>query len=143
MKYMNHKFKVVDKIENMTFFGVESEGGIKINDNLVQYMLDSFRWIPTHWNKIAAENNGLNYHGATFIVERSDILQMKNIIIGWKNLFELASDKFILHTEYDVEERRFVETNMEKNSVVSELDSLIVLCENALKEEKIIVHFGI
>lgn len=140
---MNHTFKTVDEIENMTFFDVESAGGITINDSLVQYMLDSFRWISTHWNKTAADNNGLNYHGVTFVINQSDILQMKNIITSWKNLFELASDNFILHTEYDVEARRFIETNMEKKAVVSELDNLIVLCGKALKEEKIIVHFGI
>ncbi|MGM0125786.1 hypothetical protein IGI37_003187 [Enterococcus sp. AZ194] len=140
---MDHKFEVIDNVKDITFLDIESTGGLRIGDGLIQYMLDSFQWLTTYWNKLGNESNGLNYHGVTFITIPSEILQMKNIISAWRSLFEFAPNNFIVHTEYDLEEQEFIETNLKQSLVINELGNLIILCEKALEEEKILVHFGI
>lgn len=138
-----HKFKVVKAIEKMTFEDVSSVDAMRLDDYLIQYMGDSLQWIDAHWNKLDAENTGLNYYGVTFLTRHESILQMKKIITTWRDLFVLAPDKIVLTVEYDVEKMRFDRIALEKSTVVDSLNELIGLCEQAIAEKKLLVHFGI
>lgn len=140
---MYHKFKVVSKRETLTFREVHSTDAKELDDYLYQYLSDSFEWLDTHWNELTAENRGLNYYGVTFLAEEAAIKHFKKIITAWRTLFDLAPQDFTIHTEFDLDTTSFVQTQMERNRVINELDDLIALCDQAVAEQKILVHFGI
>lgn len=140
---MNHKFKVVDLIENMTFKDVESADGIKINDYIIQYIGDSLEWLNTSWNQLDYKNTGLNYYGVTFIIDRENILKMKEILTSWSSLFNNAPLEFTISADYNTDELMFEKIEMKKSEVISEIKDVITLCDQALKEDKILIHFGI
>lgn len=127
----------------MTFEDVSSVDAMRLDDYLIQYMGDSLQWVDTYWNNLEAENTGLNYYGVTFFTTHESILQMKNIITSWRDLFVLAPDNIVLTVEYDVEKMRFDRIALEKSTVVDSLNELIKLCEQAIAEGKLLVHFGI
>lgn len=140
---MNHKFKVADLIENMTFKDVESADGIKINDYIIQYIGDSLEWLNTSWNQLDYKNTGLNYYGVTFIIDKENILKMKEILTSWNSLFNNAPLEFTISADYNTDELMFEKIEMKKSEVISEIKDVITLCDQALKEDKILIHFGI
>jgi hypothetical protein len=140
---MNHKFKVVDLIENMTFKDVESADGIKVNDYIIQYIGDSLEWLNTSWNQLDYKNTGLNYYGVTFVIDKENILKMKEILTSWISLFNNAPLEFTISADYNTDELMFEKIEMKKSEVISEIKDVITLCDQALKEGKILVHFGI
>nr|OUZ35022.1 hypothetical protein A5889_000497 [Enterococcus sp. 9D6_DIV0238] len=101
-----------------------------------------FRYIPVSYTHLYNDNRGINYYGVTFF-EESGIKKLNNILINWKNMFDLAPENFQLKTEYDIEEMIFVKEDFAKEKVIIQLEKIINLCNEAENTNQILVHFGI
>ena len=123
----------------MLVYNFEISNGEKvfINNGVISYMFDSFKWIKT-FNKLRTRRNkGLFYHGSTYI-EKENITKLKKIVSSWKELFNEASEEFILTGFFNEKLDEYERANYNKIEVIESLEKLIILCEKAEKENKTI-----
>mgnify|MGYP006978654974 CR=1 FL=1 len=88
------------------------------------------------------EKNGLNYHGITYFKDEG-IKKLKNILFHWKNIFNLGEDVIELRGMYYINIGKHSYNKYKKKYLIESLKKLVVLCEKAEKENKIIEHWGI
>lgn len=116
---------------------------IYIEDNIILYIRGTLEWIDTYNDeKLLQLNKGINYHGITYFNVKG-IIHLKKILLGWKKLFEKAPSYFRLTGLFCFNINKREKIPYIKQEVLSQLNSLINLCETAIKENKIIYHGGI
>lgn len=91
---------------------------IEIDENLYKYIFDSF-------------------------FDVKGIIHLKKILLGWKKLFQKAPSYFRLTGLFCFNINKRERIPYLKQELLSQLNSLINLCEIAIKQEKIIYHGGI
>ena len=123
---------------------LEEKEQVCIEDNLILYIIDTLKWVDTFSSlKTNKETKGLNYHGVTYF-KGDSIRKLKNIIFYWKELFNIAENKFELRgIYYNTERKKYPKNRYTKREVIEILEKLINLCDRAEKENKIIEHQGI
>ncbi|WP_338982949.1 coproporphyrinogen III oxidase [Fusobacterium nucleatum] len=123
---------------------LEEKEQVCIEDNLILYIIDTLKWVDTFSSlKTNKETKGLNYHGVTYF-KGDSIRKLKNIIFYWKELFNIAENKFELRgIYYNTERKKYSKNRYTKREVIEILEKLINLCDRAEKENKIIEHQGI
>ena len=129
-------------IHDFGLVGAEKE--VHLDDNLILYIIDTLKWVKT-FSKLEnnIEKNGLNYHGITYFKDEG-IKKLKNILLHWKNIFNLGEDVIELEgIFYNSQKKRNSKNKYNKKYIVESLEKLIALCEKAEKENKIIKHWGI
>ena len=63
---------------------------------------------------------------------------MKEVVFAWKELFNEASEEFILTGFFNEKLDEYERVNYNKIEVIESLEKLIILCEKAEKENKTI-----
>lgn len=128
-----HDFKILEEKEQ-----------VHIEDNLILYIFDTLKWVDTFSSlKTNKETKGLNYHGVTYF-KGDSIGKLRKIIFYWKELFNVAENKFELSgIYYSPKRRKFLKNRYSKKEVRQSLEKLIDLCDKAEKENRIIEHRGI
>ena len=100
-------------------------------------MFDSFKSLRTFDKLRIRKNKGLFYRGSTYI-EKENITKLKKIVSPWKELFNQASEEFILTVFFNEKLDEYERANYNKIEVIESLEKLIILCEKAEKENKTI-----
>ncbi|EUJ24207.1 coproporphyrinogen III oxidase [Listeria cornellensis FSL F6-0969] len=59
---------------------------VKVDDNLIMYILDSLEWTESEWNELGEDKKGLNYYGIT-IFRGENLESLIKIISCWIELF--------------------------------------------------------
>ena len=121
----------------MLVYNFEISNGEKvfINNGVISYMFDSFKWIKT-FNKLRTRRNkGLFYRGSTYF-EKNSIKKLKEIIFCWKDLFSEATENFEIEVLLDQNKEEYYIENHNKKEVIESLEKLIDLCNSAEKENK-------
>ena len=128
-------------IHDFGLVGAEKE--VHLDDNLILYIIDTLKWVKT-FSKLEnnIEKNGLNYHGITYFKDEG-IKKLKNIFFHWKNIFNLGEDVIELRGMYYINIGKHSYNKYKKKYLIESLKKLVVLCEKAEKENKIIEHWGI
>ena len=128
-------------IHDFGLVGAEKE--VHLDDNLILYIIDTLKWVKT-FSKLEnnIEKNGLNYHGITYFKDEG-IKKLKNILFNWKNIFNLGEDVIELRGMYYINIGKHSYNRYKKKYLIESLKKLVVLCEKAEKENKIIEHWGI
>ena len=128
-------------IHDFGLVGAEKE--VHLDDNLILYIIDTLKWVKT-FSKLEnnIEKNGLNYHGITYFKDEG-IKKLKNILFHWKNIFNLGEDVIELRGMYYINIGKHSYNKYKKKYLIESLKKLVVLCEKAEKENKIIEHWGI
>ena len=128
-------------IHDFGLVGAEKE--VHLDDNLILYIIDTLKWVKT-FSKLEnnIEKNGLNYHGITYFKDEG-IKKLKNILFHWKNIFNLGEDVIELRGMYYINIGKHSYNKYKKKYLIESLKKLVVLCEKAEKENKIIKHWGI
>ena len=85
-------------------------------------------WIELLWNNLFKEES---------------ITKLKNIILHWINIFSLGEDVIELRGMYYINIGKHSYNKYKKKYLIESLKKLVVLCEKAEKENKIIEHWGI
>ena len=118
-------------------FEILDEEEIFVKSGIIIYMFDSFKSLRTFDKLRIRKNKGLFYRGSTYI-EKENITKLKKIVSSWKELFNEASEEFILTGFFNEKLDKYERSNYNKNEVVESLENLITLCEKAEKENKTI-----
>ena len=118
-------------------FETSEKEKVYLNAGVIDIMSDSLKFLKTSDKLKIKKNKGLFYKGSTYI-EKENISKLKKIVSSWKGLFSEATQNFVLigffNTKIDDYERR----NCNKEEVIESLEKLVILCEKAEKENKII-----
>ena len=118
-------------------FETSEKEKVYLNAGVIDIMSDSLKCLKTSDKLKIKKNKGLFYKGSTYI-EKENISKLKKIVSSWKGLFSEATQNFVLigffNTKIDGYERR----NCNKEEVIESLEKLVILCEKAEKENKII-----
>ena len=128
-------------IHDFKIQGEENE--IHIEDNIILYIIETLSWINTYNDEeLQHPNKGINYSGVTYC-DMNGIIHLKKILLGWKKLFEKAPSYFRLTGLFCFNINKREKIPYLKQELLSQLNSLINLCETAIKQNKIIYHGGI
>ena len=118
-------------------FETSEKEKVYLNAGVIDIMSDSLKFLKTSDKLKIKKNKGLFFKGSTYI-EKENIPKLKKIVSSWKGLFSEATQNFVLigffNTKIDDYERR----NCNKEEVIESLEKLVILCEKAEKENKII-----
>lgn len=118
-------------------FEILDEEKVFVKSGIIAYMFDSFKCLGTFDKLRIRKNKGLFYHGSTYI-EKENITKLKKIVSSWKELFNEASEEFILTGFFNEKLDEYERANYNKIEVIESLEKLIILCEKAEKENKTI-----
>lgn len=119
------------------------EEQIKVNDDFIVYIEDTLKFFKTVWPTDEVMD-GLAYCGYS-IIDTEQIAIAKKVFEGWKSLFLVAPQEFIMNGCYIEEEgyQGYEQLNWKQTDVIHTLDLLIDLCEQALSSGYFILHCGI
>ena len=118
-------------------FEILDEEKVFVKSGIITYMFDSFKWIKTFNRLRMKRNKGLFYRGSTYI-EKENISKLKKIVSSWKELFNEASEEFILLGFFNKKLDDYERWKCNKKQVIESLKKLIILCDKARKNNKII-----
>jgi hypothetical protein len=144
---LDHTFGLVhcDRCDAKAFLGLgyadmrtRIEMPVAIHDDLLHYIGDTLRWIPTYDPSKNEDQFGLNFWGIT-IITSSGAEVSRCVFEGWSSLFAVGPSKLTLTGHYEFAE------DSAKSEVVKKLNGLGHICEQVLQrpEGAFLLHFGI
>lgn len=118
-------------------FEMSEKEKVYLSAGVIATMFDSLKSLRTLDKLKIKKNKGLFYKGSTYI-EKENISKLKKIVSSWKGLFSEATQNFVLIGFFNKKIDDYERWNCNKEEVIESLEKLIVLCEKAEKENKII-----
>ena len=118
-------------------FETSEKEKVYLNAGVIDIMSDSLKCLKTSDKLKIKKNKGLFYKGSTYI-EKENISKLKKIVSSWKGLFSEATQNFVLIGFFNKKIDDYERRNCNKEEVIESLEKLVVLCEKAEKENKII-----
>ena len=118
-------------------FEISEREKVYLSAGVIATMFDSLKSLRTLDKLKIKKNKGLFYKGSTYI-EKENISKLKKIVSSWKGLFSEATQNFVLIGFFNKKIDDYERWNCNKEEVIESLEKLIVLCEKAEKENKII-----
>ena len=99
-------------IHDFKILGEESE--IHIADNIILYIRGTLEWVNTYNDEgLLQTNKGINYYGITYF-DVKGIIHLKQILLGWRNLFEKAPLFFKLRGSFSFDTNKRVKNSYSK-----------------------------
>lgn len=125
--------------KNMLVYSFETSEKEKVylNAGVIDIMSDSLKFLKTSDKLKIKKNKGLFFKGSTYI-EKENIPKLKKIVSSWKGLFSEATQNFVLIGFFNKKIDGYERRNCNKEEVIESLEKLVILCEKAEKENKII-----
>ena len=118
-------------------FEISEREKVYLSAGVIATMFDNLKSLRTLDKLKIKKNKGLFYKGSTYI-EKENISKLKKIVSSWKGLFSEATQNFVLIGFFNTKIDDYERWNCNKEEVIESLEKLIVLCEKAEKENKII-----
>ena len=118
-------------------FEMSEEEKVYLSAGVIDNMFDSLKFLKTSDKLKIKKNKGLFYKGSTYI-EKENISKLKKIVSSWKGLFSEATQNFVLIGFFNKKIDDYERRNCNKEEVIESLEKLVILCEKAEKENKII-----
>ena len=118
-------------------FEMSEKEKVYLNAGVIDIMSDSLKFLKTSDKLKIKKNKGLFFKGSTYI-EKENISKLKKIVSSWKGLFSEATQNFVLIGFFNKKIDDYERRNCNKEEVIGSLEKLVVLCEKAEKENKII-----
>ena len=118
-------------------FEMSEKEKVYLSAGVIATMFDSLKSLRTLDKLKIKKNKGLFYKGSTYI-EKENISKLKKIVSSWKGLFSEATQNFVLIGFFNKKIDDYERWNCNKEEVIESLEKLLVLCEKAEKENKII-----
>ena len=141
-KGLRHDFLVV-RLEDYDYSDyvqmLHNENEISLPDNIVRYINDFIRWVPTY----DSGNNmkpmkGLNYHGTTVIKSEGAII-MKQVFTALLNLFGLGPPIYVITGEYgwidsveSPDKGLYSKIVVKRDELVNKLQDIVTICDVVL-----------
>jgi len=118
-------------------FEISEKEKVYLSAGVIATMFDSLKSLKTLDKLKIKKNKGLFYKGSTYI-EKENISKLKKIVSSWKGLFSEATQNFVLIDFFNTKIDDYERWNCNKEEVIESLEKLVILCEKAEKENKII-----
>ena len=118
-------------------FETSEKEKVYLSVGVIATIFDSLKSLRTLDKLKIKKNKGLFYKGSTYI-EKENILKLKKIVSAWKGLFSEATQNFVLIGFFNTKIDDYERWNCNKEEVIESLEKLVILCEKAEKENKII-----
>ena len=118
-------------------FETSEKEKVYLNAGVIDIMSDSLKCLKTSDKLKIKKNKGLFFKGSTYI-EKENISKLKKIVSSWKGLFSEATQNFVLIGFFNKKIDDYERWNCNKEEVIESLEKLVILCEKAEKENKII-----
>ena len=118
-------------------FEMSEKEKVYLNAGVIDIMSDSLKFLKTSDKLKIKKKKGLFFKGSTYI-EKENISKLKKIVSSWKGLFSEATQNFVLIGFFNKKIDDYERRNCNKEEVIGSLEKLVVLCEKAEKENKII-----
>ena len=118
-------------------FETSEKEKVYLNAGVIDIMSDSLKCLKTSDKLKIKKNKGLFFKGSTYI-EKENISKLKKIVSSWKGLFSEATQNFVLIGFFNKKIDGYERRNCNKEEVIESLEKLVILCEKAEKENKII-----
>lgn len=118
-------------------FETSEKEKVYLSAGVIDIMFDSLKFLKTSDKLKIKKNKGLFYKGSTYI-EKENISKLKKIVSSWKGLFNEATQNFVLIGFFNKKIDDYERWNCNKEEVIESLEKLVVLCEKAERENKII-----
>lgn len=118
-------------------FEISEKEKVYLSAGVIATMFDSLKSLRTLDKLKIKKNKGLFYKGSTYI-EKENISKLKKIVSSWKGLFSEATQNFVLIGFFNTKIDDYERWNCNKEEVIESLEKLVILCEKAEKENKII-----
>ena len=118
-------------------FEMSEKEKVYLSAGVIATMFDSLKSLRTLDKLKIKKNKGLFYKGSTYI-EKENISKLKKIVSSWKGLFNEATQNFVLIGFFNKKIDGYERRNCNKEEVIESLEKLVILCEKAEKENKII-----
>ena len=118
-------------------FETSEKEKVYLSVGVIATIFDSLKSLRTLDKLKIKKNKGLFYKGSTYI-EKENISKLKKIVSSWKGLFSEATQNFVLIGFFNKKIDDYERWNCNKEEVIESLEKLVVLCEKAEKENKII-----
>ncbi len=126
-----------------------SNQGISVPDDLIRYLFDTLRWVPTEHPFEASgrwampwRGYGLDYFGHTAIRKHGAPV-FRRICEAWAALFSQAPRTFELHGSYLPDEGRYERLEHHRKELVPLLRKLAGHAERASTGDFLILHVGL
>lgn len=138
----------IEKINNETLLTVPSSNKVEIHDDIIQYIFDTLRWVPTINTCKNNENGlGLNNWGITLISKDGAEVLMK-ISKAWADLFSNGPSKIILKGKYTwtdekIDQGQYEILEFDRNELVGEFIRLYEYSQSVINENYYLFHRGI
>jgi len=148
---LEHQFIVLPKTEysekwlDWSFMKKQNVEIANIHDDIIQYILDSLKWIPTTNPSIPDKGYGLNNYGIT-LIEKEGIFQMQKIFEAWIELFSNAPDITILTGNYEFKENgkgRYQKIKISKQKLLDDFSKIVAFSKLSFEKDYYVVHYGI
>lgn len=118
-------------------FETSEKEKVYLSAGVIATIFDSLKCLKTSDKLKIKKNKGLFYKGSTYI-EKENISKLKKIVSSWKGLFNEATQNFVLIGFFNKKIDDYERWNCNKEEVIESLEKLVVLCEKAERENKII-----
>jgi hypothetical protein len=139
-----------DYVWDESGFNAEKSGVtdyIEVDDDLIQYVMDSLNWIPSYNPSKTESGFGLNYYGIT-LIRQDGALVAKNIFNSWADLFSHGPDVLELRGSFSWEDDNLESGSYEtlkfaRNDLVGIFRKLALYAEEVLIGELNLLHLGL
>lgn len=152
---LEHEFYLITNTTDVKDFWMFRENNnnvidsVVIHDDLIQYIFDSLKWIPSKNPAMRGTPNGkgINYHGVTLFDKQSSAT-LESVFSSWRALFKNAPSKLELTGQFVYEGSDDMLGEYEKlvfnrNEVIKLFDKIISMSVHIGKGESYIYHCGI
>lgn len=119
-----------------------------LHDDVLGYISDSLKWIPTQNPCMQERTSGLHWYGITLIGDEGAPI-MKRVLRAWLDLFRNGPETLLLTGGYcwiygeSPEKGHYEIIELEREMLLGNLNRICMMCEKVLTEGSVIVHFGI
>ncbi|MEK5393428.1 hypothetical protein NSQ59_24275 [Margalitia sp. FSL K6-0131] len=137
-----------DIVSYMDSIKESAVGNVKIHDDLILYMNDTLKWVPSKCTPFTKRFNemGLDYYAMT-ILDEDSATTLKDVLLGWRMIFASAPKEITLTGMYilsdDQEDGEYEKIIFDKDEVLEQLDALIAFIIEVEKHGHKIYHLGI
>jgi hypothetical protein len=152
---LEHKFILVPKpIDYQALMQSNEEipniiDSVDIPDDLVQYIADSLKWIPSKnpAKSISKEERGINYYGIT-LFDQSSAKVMKSVFTSWHSLFANAPENLELTGAFMVSSSKrklgeYERLVFDRDEILGLLERLVSMAEKLEDGHLYLYHWGI
>ena len=148
-----HDFLLLPEVEGRAFHYADhfhDPRAVKLDDDLVLYMLDALNWIPSSNPSNPGEwcGYGLNYFGPT-VIDKRGAEKAAQVFRLWAALFEAGPEQLELTGSFEwIEggrpaEGRYATFTEVRETVVESLRNIAALADKAATGPIVLLHLGI